>query len=224
MHFPYSITYEEQDRGSCYLNKDDTLIFIKNILLQKLKITQSSHTIKLYHLIDMVGLEKTKRLIMSCDNYYGMDISDVYIIDVLKQYSTSFRVIILNTDEYNMAFKAMYNWSKQYECVINEEKADNSSMEQKLLDTTLQKIETFADIIQSYESKFDRQSAEIADLKNNVTSQIEMLNELKQQVAYQTQQNQHLLELMQKLNSYTTVVSTVKKLNIFFVNKELDKN
>jgi len=178
MQFPYSITYQEQERGPCYLKKDDTLIFIKNILLQKLKITQSSHTIKLYHLIDMIGLEKMKRLIMSCDNYYGNDVFDVHIIDIVKQYQSSSRVVILDTDEYNTAFKAMYDWSKQYEHVIDEVKTDNSSMEQKLLDTTLQKIETFAGIIQSYENKFDRQSAEISKLKEQNQQILEMLKKL----------------------------------------------
>ena len=177
MEFPFNINYTYYDNKKVYLNNSHSLYFIKRALAEYLQLSKLvRYSTKLYQLIDMIGLEKAYNLIISCSKYSTSSLSGVNLITMIHKDNISYHTWTSNNIE---TFKIMYNWSKQYEHVINEEKIDNSSIEQKLLDTTLQKIEIFADIIQSYENKFDRQAAEITALKEHLTKQDTEITALK---------------------------------------------
>jgi len=176
MQFPINILYTRKNFNMCIDDKQ-SLYFMKDILIKELKLNYSlKFMTKLYQLIDLVGFEKSYNLIINCNKLHGNDISDVQFVVAAEPVISSSLYWSINRTNI---FKIVYGWSKQYEHVIDEEKTDNSSMEQKLLDTTLQKIEIFAGIIQSYENKFDRQSAEITALKEHLTKQDTEITALK---------------------------------------------
>jgi len=177
MKFPFYVRYLYNDR-SCYLDNAHSLIYIKQVLTTELNIDISSiYTIKLYQLFDMIGFGKTCNLITMDRTFNEYNLSRIEIVYLLERCSITTHGYLYKKSP----FKIMYNWSKQYECVINEEKTDNSSMEQKLLDTTLQKIEIFADIIQGCENKIEEQKRILLNQQaiiDNQTKQIEMLTKL----------------------------------------------
>jgi len=181
MKFPFYVRYLYNTSG-CYLDRTNSLIFLKQILATELDIDISMiYTIKLYHLFDMIKFKKACNLITMDRIFNGYNLRRIEIVYLLERSD----IDVHGYPSKKQHFEIMYNWSKQYEHVINEEKTDNSSIEQKLLDTTLQKIEIFADIIQNCENKIEEQKRILLNQQSiidNQTKQIKLLTKILLQI------------------------------------------